>query len=280
MAMRCDGAIVMWSLSEFSYLAAIRNGLQNLYYPEKYWPHARTYAAALKDALYEVCGSKTTLIRPLKSENGVDGFAVIEEERCTGYNNYKAGLIAQVTSDPQILLSPFDDRAEPITTQFNKQLGLVRPASITTSLTAIIGHLGGTPLRPNGCVYWLPEYSIGKWIQVTDVIAGASHNGRNAVHIIRHDLDADAILAVKDAIMAEIQTAVHRIADDLSTGDMGERALDNRQQQARELRGKIAEYEKILSVGLGQLHSAIDDTEVAIGQAALLASTSRQEQVA
>jgi hypothetical protein len=275
---RCDGAIVMWSLSEFSYLQLIHDGLQGLGYDKKYLPNPRTFGACLKDALHDVCGSSTTLIRPLKTDDGTEGFVVVEEQRYNDRNYYNTGLTAKVTQEtpPRILLSPFDDKAQKITDGFNKQLGLIRPAQITSCLTAIVGSLGGTPLRPNGCVYWLPQYSLEAWLSVKDVIESAAHVGKNGVYIVRHELDHDAIQCVQDAIVTEIEGAVKRIGKEIMEDELGERALENRRAEAMQLREKIGQFESILSIGLGQLHKAVDNTEVAIAQATLLASTSKQ----
>ena len=94
----------------------------------------------------------------------------------------------------------------------------------------------------------------------------------NAIYLIRHPLDADALRAVRDAIAAEVRAESGRILREVTSGELGERALEHRQQQAADLRQKIGLYEELLGVGLEQLHRAVDEADQAAGVAAILAA--------
>jgi hypothetical protein len=271
--LRVDGAIIMWSLAETSYLAAIRDGLANLGYGS-YIPTARTFAAALRDALREVCGNSKTLIRPLATEGGTEGFVVVSENRGTDNNEFLTDLVAKVTPEPRIKLRPFDERAQPITDAFNKQLGLIKPASVTSSLTGILGSLGGTTLRPHGGVYWLPGYSLKEWLEVSKVVEASGCEGTNCMYLARHSLDPDAVRMVHDAVVHEIRRDVLRIGTEITEGGLGNRALESRKAEAYAMRTKIKEYADILDRDLSHLLKAVEDTETSIAQAEIIAAGS------
>ena len=91
-----------------------------------------------------------------------------------------------------------------------------------------------------------------------------------AVYLLRHRLDGDAVRAVRDAVVAEVHAAAVRIAEEVAAGDLGGRALETRRQHARELRDKVLLYEDLLSVGLAELHRAIDVADQAAATASLL----------
>ena len=78
-------------------------------------------------------------------------------------------------------------------------------------------------------------------------------------YVISHDLDADSVVAVRDAIVHEVVTEGKRLMDEILTGDLGERAVKTRKAEAAELKRKVVRYEEILGVGLSDLKRALDD---------------------
>ena len=90
------------------------------------------------------------------------------------------------------------------------------------------------------------------------------------MYVLRHRLDADAVRAVRDAVVAEVQAEADRICEEVAAGDLGGRALETRKKQAADLRQKVLLYEDLLSVGLAGLHQAVDRADQAAATAALL----------
>jgi hypothetical protein len=85
-------------------------------------------------------------------------------------------------------------------------------------------------------------------------------------------MDAEAVRAVTDAIITEIQIEAGRIHEEVMTGELGERALEHRREQAAGLRQKVVLYEELLDVGLSGLHHAVDRADQAAAAAVLLVS--------
>jgi hypothetical protein len=85
-------------------------------------------------------------------------------------------------------------------------------------------------------------------------------------------MDADAVRAVTDAIVSEINVEAGHIHDEVMAGELGERALEHRREQAACLRQKVVLYEELLDVGLSGLHQAVDRADQAAAAAALLVS--------
>jgi hypothetical protein len=213
------------------------------------------------------------MVRPTKEK---DGFCVVEEERremALGGNSYQVVLTARIDFNTSFIwFDPIDDRAQKIVESYNEHLGLLRSAQISSALVAILDDLGGTRLRPTGGVYWLPESKVDAWAEIGHVIEGAGHGVVNAVYLIRHDLDADAVRAVRDAIVVEVSAEASRINQEVMEGNLGERALEHRKDQALGLRSKIELYEELLDCGLESLRKAVDETEQTVATAALMAS--------
>jgi hypothetical protein len=215
------------------------------------------------------------MVRPTKEK---DGFWVVEEERretALGGNAYQVNLTARINFNTSfIAFDPIDDRAQKIVESYNEHLGLLRSAQVSSALVALLDDLGGTRLRPTGGVYWLPEAKVETWAEIGQVIEGAGHGVVNALYLIRHDLDADAVRAVRDAIVAEVSAEAARISQEVNDGGLGERALEHRKEQALGLRSKIELYEELLDCGLEALRRTVDDTEQTVATAALMASAS------
>src|SRR4029078_532883 len=90
----------------------------------------------------------------------------------------------------------------------------------------------------------------------------------SAVYVLRHRLDADAVRAVRDAVVSEVRAEAFGICDEVTAGDLGGRALETRKKQAADLREKVLLYEDVLNVGLAGLHHTIDPADHDTGPAA------------
>jgi hypothetical protein len=140
----------------------------------------------------------------------------------------------------------------------------------------VVESLGGTRLRPTGAVYWVPGPKLDEWALVARAVESAADGRPSAVYLLRHRLDADAVRAVRDAVVAEVSGEATRIRDEVGTGELGGRALETRKAQAAELRDKVLLYEDLLSVGLDELHRVVDAADQAAATAALLLGSQAQ----
>jgi hypothetical protein len=63
-----------------------------------------------------------------------------------------------------------------------------------------------------------------------------------------------------------------KIREEILSGDLGEKAIENRVQEAKSLHEKVREYEAILGTGLEHLHLAADNAAVSVGAGTLMGS--------
>jgi hypothetical protein len=265
------GALIFWSLAEWTDRALLQAGLARVGMAG-YVPDPRQPCAALREALDEVLGGPRVLVRPLKKR---DGFTVVREERGESANTYKQELVARVAangSGPTLRFDPTDERAEPVRTAFENQLGLLHAGQVSTMLVAIAEGLSSTCLRPSGGLYWLPPHRLDEFQQAASAVEAAGQGKPSAVYILRHPMDADAIRAIHDAIVNEVQSESKRLHDEVVKGELGSRALKTRRDQAAALKSKVALYEEVLDVGLAGLHVAVDQADQAAAAAILIAS--------
>jgi hypothetical protein len=106
-------------------------------------------------------------------------------------------------------------------------------------------------------------------VLVGEAVEASAVGGKHSVYYIRHDMDADAVRAVRDAIVAEITQESKRIHEEILSGELGERALAYRAEEAEALRKKIALYEDLLDTGLEDLRQGLDLAEQGVAAAAI-----------
>jgi hypothetical protein len=268
------GAVVFWSLAEWSDRLRLLTHLAPLGLRELV-PDPRPAPACLRSALEDVLAGPRILIRPLASR---DGFAVVKEDRGLAANRYQTELTARVAGNPPTLtFDPWDGRAARIEDAYQTQLGRVPATQLSAALVRVVESLGGTRLRPSGAVYWVPGPRLDDWVNVGRAVERAADGRPSSVYVLRHRMDRDAIRAIRDAVVAEVQAEATRICTEVVAGDLGTRALEARKKQAVDLRAKVLLYEDLLAVGLQGLHTAVDEADQAAATAALLLSSSVSE---
>jgi hypothetical protein len=268
------GGVVVWSLADWTDRLRLTAAFRSLGLGS-FVPEPRPPSAALKDALENVLGGPRVLVRPLATR---DGFAVVTEDRGLAQNQYATALTAKVTGEPPGLsFDPWDSRAVGVEDAFRAQLGRVSGNQLSAALVKVIDFLGGTRLRPSGAVYWLPGHRLAPWTDVAHAVEQSAEGRPSAVYVLRHRLDADAVRAVRDAVVAEVQAEAIRIREEVLAGDLGGRALETRKRHAADLRDKVLLYEDLLDVGLKGLHAALDEADQAAATAVLLLSSTAPE---
>lgn len=268
--MRVDGVVTFWSPAAWTSRDALLSGWTALGY-EKFVPEARELLACLKDALAQIY--QKHLVRPLEKR---DGFAVYLEKCGKDENSYPRVVTAKLDSQGRIYY-PMDsltyEQQEAIEQAYSRQQGLLKPAQLTSALVALLDSLCSTRLKPTGGIYWLRQERLAEWQAAVSIVEAAGcEKSSTTVYLIRHNLDADAMRAVKDALIREIETETARISKDIDTLDLGDRALANRQAEAEALLAKVQEYEQILGESLPTLQVLCQQTTDAACAAALLDS--------
>lgn len=267
-SMDIGGAVVFWTAAELTSRQKFQASFDALGLGS-YVPDPRPDSAVLRQALEDVYGGPRTLVRPLADR---DGFAVVREDRGTIENQYHTLLVAKVTGT-RLQFEPVSPRCDDVLRAFWQHRGLIPSVQLSACLVKVVESLGGTRLRPTGAVYWVPGHRLDAWCEVATAVEQSSEGKPSAVYLLRHRFDADAVRAVRDAVVAEVQSEAKRIQEEVFQGDLGGRALETRKRLAQTLRDKVLLYEDLLNVGLEDLHKVVDAADQATATATLLLST-------
>ena len=260
------GAVTFWSLADWSHRPRLEAAFAQAGLGA-FLPDPRPSPACLRDALEDVLGGPRVLVRPLAAR---DGFAVVREDRGVDANRYAILMTASVREGHAPAFDPWTPDADRALEAYRRQIGRVPAGQLSAALVRVVESLGGTRLRPGGAVYWVPGPRLGEWEEAGRAAEAAADAGRSAVYVLRHRLDADAVRAVRDAVVTEVRAEAARIRQEVAGGELGGRALETRKKQAADLRQKVLLYEDLLSLGLAGLHDAVDQADQAAATAALL----------
>jgi hypothetical protein len=260
------GLVVFWTLSEFTDRRRLMAAWSQAGF-NKYVPEARANVAVLRDALAEVFAGSRFLVRPLAARTG---FAVVREDRGQDENSYQPVLTAKVLADQNPVYSGDVGKADEVNAAYHRHLGRVTAQQLSAALVKVLYNLGGTRLRPSGSIYWLVGDRANTWDRVVSGFELAADGGRSVGYVLRHDMDADAVVAVRDAIVHEVTTEAARLSQAILSGELGDKAVEARKKEALLLKRKVSEYEAILGVGLDHLKQTLDRVDQADATAALL----------
>lgn len=274
---RPEGGIVYWNgapTDRQSLLAGLTAiGM------EDYVPCQRTEAASLKMALEEYIDDKIAerraarshktaqdgervvrdkIVQPLRNQKE-NGFEVVDVTRKDEANDYVVDFAAKVV-DGQVVVSRGYATQAKIQQAYEVYRATLGGSAIGGALIEIVKKLGGVTLRDSGGIYWLPDVCLEKWEQVIGAFEAA---GDNQVYLVRTIMDAKTVKAVGAAISDEITKASAELIEEITGGKCGEQAIENRLVRAKQLRGRVNEYEIILGSTLKQLHDCISVAEMA-----------------
>lgn len=238
-------------------------------------PDPRTPYASLELALRDVFGGPTTLVRPLEKRAGFEVVAETRGRVANDYDHVATALLQEIAGGPGLPLLDPPDRVGELVHSYCQRASEIPGGSVSRALVNIVKALGGVQLREGGGLYWLPEQSADKWEKVADEVEKA---GAAAVFQLAVPLDENTVKAVTEGLRAEVLAEVERIEKDILSGELGERALSARTDEAVALKAKLEQYEAALQTTLPVLHEAVDRAFQAAATGALLESAGREAQ--
>jgi hypothetical protein len=267
------GCVTFWTLCEAFNRDRLKAGWEALGLGD-FVPPEREPLAYLREALNETTANSHVLVRPLKSKTG---FVVVRESRGDEDNSFKTLFSARfLENGTWPVFSVVDDDTLKVEEAYRKHLGRLTSQQVAGALVKLMYHFGGTRLRPTGGVYWLSGEKTDAWKAATDALSAAAE-GQAQTYFVEHELDADSIVAVRDAIVNEVRNETRRLQEEITSGELGEKAIESRKNEAALLKEKVVNYESILGVTLDALKKGLDSIEQSQAMAALLASAAATE---
>lgn len=247
---------------------------------ENFLPQDPTAENVLRRALNNVKHGIRVLLRPLA---GKHGFALVAETVKDDQLDYGTHdmLRARVEyPDPKVggnvklIITPIDHpKADAIRAQFELLNNTVAASAFGGGWLwrYLVHRCRAVSLRDGGGFYFIPRDMMDQWNAWCDTIQEACPGV--TIYRIPAVSGSEAVAAIMDSMRAEAEAAVEAInAELLRTGNdaLGKRALQNREARTREVRDKLAHYEKLFEVQLDDLREKLESLNTEIGGALLM----------
>lgn len=264
------GAVVYWNLTNDFDAEKLERGFDSLGLA-KFCPSARTRAAALKHGLLIACNEckmENTLVRALQNPDE-DGFIVVREQRGDTNNEYDTLYHAYYSDVSGYVITPSgSDFAHAAENAYHRSRRNVSAAAVSKALVNLASELSGTPLRPSGAIYWLPQDQLARWNAIVQAVENAGY-GETKVYQIKTIFDDAAIMALRDAVSHAISQDARALANYSDKPGVGEKFYESRKAEAAALREKVKRWENTLNLTLSDLHKTVDLCEEHVVEASL-----------
>jgi hypothetical protein len=261
------GLMCFWSLQGDVTLAALTAALEAQ--GSKATPPDDVSATV---ALHRACDSVSKLLKLKvltikRGEYALTGSPVVDGKVVS----YAVNVTAKIVDGVPVLEG---DGVEQIQAAFDAAKQVLASTDIGTWLCDKLRGLKAVPLRDRGGVYFVPANLRDKWLKVQRAVQACS---QHKIHTVPAMKSADAIDAILAALTSDTAQSVQEIDEEIRSGKIGKRALKHREETARELRERVAHYEALLGVKLGELRASLDTVEGSIASAVLAAAAGDDE---
>lgn len=161
----------------------------------------------------------------------------------------------RVTGESWIRVEPSDHpwRRE-IEAEFEKQLRELQAMDISMWLVTQAERHDAVSLRDTGGFYFIPPHRLPAWRTLCEAVGAASSHQLYEIPAMASE---KAMLAVVDALSEEARAFAAKMEEELREGEIGQRAMESRQDRCHEMVDKIGRYEGLLGQSLDTLRARI-----------------------
>ena len=154
----------------------------------------------------------------------------------------------------------------------------VSASAVGQLLVKMVSLLNGTTIREYGGLYFVSKQCSEAWVELCDAIEERDSSGNPLPHSTIIDFaevraGRGSMRMIATSITKEIMADAAKLMDEVQSGDLGKRAIENRQGLLSKLRRKAKEYEGILDSPLQDVRKALQEAETAAAMANMLAAS-------
>jgi hypothetical protein len=249
-------------------------------FDENLFISAPTAENTLRRALASARHGMRMLLRPLEGKNG---FALVAETAKDDQLDYdiqgmlRARIDYPDASHPEQANLTITPANHTQTNSIRARFEELRDTVAATAFGAgwiwryLAPRCKSVSLRDFGGIYFIPRDMVDQWDAWCDTIEEACPGVK--IYRIPAVSGAEALEAIMDSLRMEAETAIASINEELlktGTEALGKRALRNREAQTREVRNKVAHYERLFQVNLDDLQAQLNSLNTEIAGALLL----------
>lgn len=270
------GAIVWWRLSGRTGHDYLVSALTEAGVDENVIPFAVAPGEALSRAIRS-CADKRILARPLGRNAG---WALVRETVENEDLEYETLLKAKLDKAGDTAKLQVDSVDLPLVakvqTAYHYALSGLTTQDISTWLSrTVMPHLNAVALRKGGGIYFIPRDRMADLRRVTEGLNVA--NPDHDVYEVPAMHSEEAVRAVMDAVIAEADVDLEFMENEFERGDLGERALRNRQSKCGRMLTKLDAYERLLGQSMDNVRDRVERFQAEVVTAAMMAGADEDD---
>lgn len=220
--------------------------------------------------------SKRRLLRPLGRRGA---WAIVEEEAVIGRDELKHWTGPTISLDKigrPVLTNATAEEANVVKAAYDYHLDALTSEDISSWLIGQAERLGAVALRRGGGIYYMPPAGLTTWSRIVDALTSAQ--AAHAVYKVPTvRMTKDGARAILDSLEAEITAKVNTTADEVISGELGVRGLENRARGTDQLLAKVAEYEGLLGSRLDTMRELLAKLQEDVVAAKLAAEAAEED---
>lgn len=152
--------------------------------------------------------------------------------------------------------------AERISEAYVRHLNSITSADLGQWLAGeLVEMVHAVSLRETGGFYFIPPSRLTLWRAMRSAIESASDVRIGLIPALENAGDQDLVRSVLDAVTADAERTAKEIATDLDTGELGLRALENRQDRCHEARRKLESFRVLLGQQIDSIAERFTELE-------------------
>ena len=260
------GGIVWWKLSGDVDVNELTGAWLDAGLDADWLPSPPSMACVLTRGIKEL-SDKRTLVRPL---SGSKGWALVEETPRGDDLDYTILLRAVVDQNDGLTIEPsYGERHDELRAAVRRNYGKLQHSDIGGWFTSLLTKLDAVALRDSGGIYFIPRHSLADWRKIVTVFSAVSQHTVFVVPAMPVDETIDAVL---DAVSSEATAEVELMMQQLSLGNLGDRALQSRINKADKIEQKLARYEALLGKRLDGVRGKLTEVRGTAAAAMMMAA--------
>lgn len=246
-------------------------------------PPLPSAVAALRRAVYEQ-RKENVIVRPLRRAD-FSGWAIVEETteatlEHTPLLHVAVDDFGRLTFEEPLSYATLradatsEDIAEQVAAEiasaYDRFLGLVTASDASAWLVKRVHAYAAIPLRDTGGFYFIPHPQSQRWEIEAKVIRNATPHDIGLIPAMKTE---EAVRTILTSLEEEANAEAARMFEDVTGGELGERALKTRADRCDTLIRKVADYERLLGVSATTLNTRLEELRTSLAAATLVATT-------
>lgn len=219
---------------------------------------------------------KRRLVRPLKKKGS---WAVIEEELDDFHEKLKHWQGPTISLDKigrAVFTNASAEEAQLVRKAYDHYLDVLDTTDVSSWLIALADRCSAISLRGGGGIYYIPPHRWGDWSNAVEALTTV-HPKHDVFSIPTIRMTPQGARAIVDSLTNEILQQVEKTSNEIISGELGVKALENRYEESFDLLRKVTEYEKLLEAPLQSLRDTIADLGSKAAAAKLAAEALKDE---